>query len=261
MAGCSGVCSSTMSEVIYGRQPVLEVLRAGRREVSSLWMSDVKDSAEISEITRLADNIDVRVTRSKREDVEQLSKGGHHQGVCAQVSGYPSISEGELATAIEQKATKAVVLFLDHILDPQNTGALIRSAECMGLDAVVIPADRAAGITPAVVRASAGATEHMRIAVVVNLVRTMKKLKDAGLWFYGMESSADAKPPWDMDFSDGTGVVVGSEGGGMSRLVRENCDFRIQIPMHGKVSSLNASASGGMVMYEVMKQKGRAAKS
>ena len=247
-----------MSEMIYGRQPTLELLRAGRRKISGLMLADVKKSPETDEIIALADKVGVRVTKVERHELEKMTDGGHHQGVAVDVSGYPSISEGELISMAEGRGKEGVFLVLDHIQDPQNTGALIRSAECMGVDAVIIPSDRAVGVTPAVVRASAGATEHMKIAVVVNLVRVMKKLKDSGLWFYGMEAGGESRPLWEMDFSDGVGIVVGSEGKGMGRLVRENCDFVLEIPMTGAVSSLNASVSGGMVMYEVMKQKHRA---
>lgn len=244
-----------MSEVIYGRQPVLEVLRAGKREIRSVSVADVKRSAEIDEIYQLANRTGLKVERVKRNSLERLSDGGHHQGVCLQASSCPTLSEGELMTIAQEKGRDAVFLMLDHIQDPQNTGALIRSAECLGVDAVVLPSDRAAGITPAVVRASAGATEHMSIAVVVNLVRTMKKLRDAGLWFYGLEAGEGSEPLWKMKFDEGVGLVVGSEGKGMTRLVRETCDFTVEVPMAGRISSLNASASGGMAMYEVMRQK------
>lgn len=246
----------SMSDIIYGRQPVLELLRAGRRSVVGLSLADVNASPEIDEIKRLAGKAEVQVLPVKRDDLDKLADGGNHQGVCIEASGYPSISEGELRAIAEKEGKGSFFLLLDHIQDPQNTGALIRSAECLGVNAVVIPSNRAACITPAVVRASAGATEHMQISIVVNLVRAMKNLHDSGMWFYGMEAGDDSRPLWDMDFSsDGVGIVVGSEGKGMTRLVRETCDFMVKIPMTGKVSSLNASASGGMVMYEVMKQK------
>lgn len=245
-----------MSEVIYGRQPVLEVLRAGRREVKSVSFADVKPSLEIDEINSLAGSSGVKVLRAKRSDMDHACEGGHHQGVCVEVSSLPTLSEGELLSIAEDRGRGCVFLFLDHIQDPQNAGALIRTAECLGMDAVVIPSDRAAGITPAVVRASAGATEHMRIAVVVNLVRAMKKLKKAGIWFYGMEPGEGARPLWSVDFiSDGVGLVVGSEGKGMTRLVKETCDFAVEIPMTGKVASLNASASAAMAVYEVIRQR------
>lgn len=248
-----------MSEIIYGRQPVLEVLRAAKRKLSGVSMADVKPSPEIDEIVRLAGKAGIKVSHVNRNVLERICEGGNHQGVSINVSACPTISEGELASIAAQRGKDCALLFLDHVQDPQNTGALIRSAECIGFDAVVMPSDRAAGVTPAVVRASAGATEHMKIAIVVNLVRTMKKLKDAGIWFYGLETGEGSKPIWQMDFSDGVGLVVGSEGKGMTRLVKETCDFIVEIPMTGRISSLNASASGAMAVYEVMKQK-RAAK-
>jgi len=244
-----------MSELIYGRQPVLEVLRAAKREVKSVSIAEVKPSREIDEIYGLAGKAGLQVQRVQRGHMDKACDGGHHQGVCVEVSACPTISEGELVSIAEKKGKSCLLLFLDHIQDPQNAGALIRSAECMGVHAVVLPADRSTGITPAVVRASAGATEHMNIAVVVNLVRAMKKLKDAGVWFYGMEAGENAQPLWNIDFSGGVGLVVGSEGKGMTRLVKETCDFIFEIPMTGKVSSLNASASAAMAMYEVIRQR------
>jgi 23S rRNA (guanosine2251-2'-O)-methyltransferase len=248
-----------MSEVLYGRQPVLEVLRAGKRQIRSVSVADVKKSGEIDEIFGLAKKAGVQVGRIDRNTLDRFCEGGHHQGVCIEVSAFPTISEGELVSLAAERGKDGVFLFLDHIQDPQNTGALIRSAECLGIDAVVVPADRAVGITPSVVRASAGATEHMNIAVVVNLVRTMKKLKDSGLWFYGLEAGEGSEPLRGMEFNDAVGLVVGSEGKGMTRLVKETCDFTIEIPMTGRVSSLNASVSGGIVMFEVVSQKRAAA--
>lgn len=244
-----------MQEKIYGRQPVLEVLRAGRRKVYGLMLSDVKSSDEVEELLSLAEAGSVRVTQVDRRELDRVAEGGNHQGVCVSVSAYQSLDENGLLSIAHRRGSEGAYLLLDHIQDPQNTGALIRSAECLGMDAVIIPADRAAGVTAAVVRASAGATEFIPIAIVVNLVRTMKSLKEKGVWFYGADACSEARPVWEMNFDDGVGIVIGSEGRGMSRLVRENCDFLVKIPMGGRVTSLNASVSGGMMMYEVVKQR------
>lgn len=244
-----------MKEVIYGRQPVLEVLRSGRREISGLLIGDLKPAKEVDEIKALAEKRGVSISRVSMRDLDERSDGGHHQGVCVEVSGFQPAGEQELVSIAMKKGKDCVFLLLDHIQDPQNTGALIRSAECMGVDAVIIPADRAAQVTSAVVRASAGATEYMKVAVVVNLVRVMKKLKDNGMWFYGLEWADKADVIWSSRFDEATGLVVGSEGGGLSRLVRESCDFLVGIPMSGRTGSLNASASGAVAVYEVLRQK------
>jgi len=244
-----------MQDKIYGRQPVLEVLRAGRRKIYGLLLSEVRKSGEVEELQHLAEGLGIKISQVDRHELDRATEGSNHQGVCVTVSEYQAVDEKKLLAIAEKRGRAGIYLLLDHIQDPQNAGALIRSAECLGVDAVIIPADRAAGITPAVVRASAGATEYMTIAVVVNLVRTMKSLKDRGVWFYGTDACAEAKPVWEMDFSDGVGIVIGSEGKGMSRLVRENCDFMVKVPMSGNVTSLNASVSGGMMMYEVIKQR------
>jgi 23S rRNA (guanosine2251-2'-O)-methyltransferase len=144
---------------------------------------------------------------------------------------------------------------LDHIQDPQNLGSLLRTAECMGVDLVAIPADRAAGVTPAVVRASSGASEHLNVCRVVNLARSMRSMKELGVWFYGMEAIESAKCLIETDFSGGVGLVIGSEGEGLGRLIRETCDHLVRIPMEGKTGSLNAGTAGAMVMYEVRRQK------
>lgn len=245
-----------MQERIYGRQPVLEVLRAGRRKIYGIMLSDVRKSEGTEELIRLAEGGGIRIENVQRPELDRMTEGSNHQGVCAVCSAYQPLDEKALIALAGETGKKGAYLVLDHIQDPQNAGALIRSAECLGIDAVVIPADRAVGITPAVVRASAGATEFMRIAIVVNLVRAMKSLKEQGVWFYGADFSPDARPVWEMDFSDGVGIVVGSEGRGLSRLVREHCDFMVKIPMSGNVTSLNASVSGGMMMYEVVRQRG-----
>jgi 23S rRNA (guanosine2251-2'-O)-methyltransferase len=151
---------------------------------------------------------------------------------------------------------QALVLALDHISDPQNVGSLLRSADAAGATAVILPEDRAAGVTPAATRASAGASEHMRVAKVVNLARALRDLKDAGAWVNGLDVGEDATTYTKADLKGRCVLVVGSEGDGLGRLVRETCDRIISIPMGGKVSSLNAAVAGALVLYEAVRQRG-----
>jgi 23S rRNA (guanosine2251-2'-O)-methyltransferase len=158
----------------------------------------------------------------------------------------------EVAQAAEQSP---FLLLLDHLLDPQNLGSLLRSADAAGVHGVVLPGRRAAGITPAAVRASAGAAEHVLVAQVTNLVQAMERLKGEGLWLAGLEAMAEAQAYTQADLTGPLGLVIGSEGSGLARLVRERCDFLIRLPMHGQVESLNAAVAGAIALYEVRRQR------
>lgn len=244
-------------EIIYGRQPVRELLRAGRRTVARLsLLQSGKPSPDLKEIECLATRAGVPLDHASRKQLDQITDGGNHQGVIAEVSAYPYVDFGDLIEATKTGSQPAFVLLLDHIQDPQNLGSLLRTAEAIGVHGVIIPADRAAPVTPAVIRASAGAAEWMRVSMVTNLVRTMKVLKDEGLWLTGLEAMAEARNPADIDLTGSTGLVVGSEGKGLGRLVRENCDFLMKLPIQGHVSSYNASVAGAIAMYEVLRQRG-----
>jgi len=245
-------------DIIYGRQPVRELLRAGRRTVAELSLLESgRPSPDLEEIERLATRAGAPLYHASRKQLDQSTQRGNHQGVMARVSAYPYIDFGDLIEAMKTGSQPAFVLLLDHIQDPQNLGSLLRTAEAIGVHGVIIPADRAAPVTPAAVRASAGSAEWMRVSVVTNLVRTMKMLKDEGLWLTGLDAMAEARDPVDIDLTGPTGLVVGSEGKGLSRVVRESCDFLMKLPIQGHVSSYNASVAGAMAMYEVLRQRGK----
>ena len=242
-----------MSEWLYGRQPVREVTSAGRRHVSCVVLADgLKKSDELDQLLAVCSQQNISVSKRSRAEIDKLTGGANHQGVVAEVSGFPYDDWKQIAQAA---GAESVVLFLDHIQDPQNLGAILRSADAAGVDGVVIPKDRATAITPAVVRASAGGTEHMRVAKITNLVQVMKGFKDDGFWLHGLEADPDAKLYSESDFSGKVGIVVGSEGKGMGRLVKETCDFLVSIPLKGNVSSLNASVATGIVLFEVLRKK------
>ena len=240
---------------IYGRRPVLEVVKSERRHLyEAVLPVEGRDAPDVAEIRKALLTRGIPFKTLEREALDELCDGGNHQGVAIRTGGFPYIDIEQVIHTVKEDAN-AIVLFLDHIEDPQNVGSLLRTADAAGVTAVVIPEDRASGVTPGVVRASAGAAEHMRVAKVVNLVRAMKEVQEAGAWITGLDFSADAKPYTEIDFSGRIGLVVGSEGDGVSRLVRESCDFIACLPMRGKVASLNAGVAGGIALYEIVRQQ------
>jgi 23S rRNA (guanosine2251-2'-O)-methyltransferase len=244
-------------ELLYGRQPVREMLRAGRRRVSCLYvLSSVRPSDELDEIIDTMEERNLKISYTSAENLESMVGDVNHQGLVAEVYPFRYVSYKKMLSDAGQDKN-SFFLFLDHLEDPQNVGSLLRTAEAAGVTGVVIPAHRAASITPAVVRASAGAAEHMQIAQVPNLVRCMKLLqdKDRGVWFAGLDAGEDATMISDTDLTGSIGIVVGSEGKGMRRLTRETCDYIVKLPMFGKVTSLNAGVAGAIAMFEVLRQR------
>jgi 23S rRNA (guanosine2251-2'-O)-methyltransferase len=175
--------------------------------------------------------------------------------VAIKTTGYPYVDFHEIVEAVEEDEN-AAVLVLDHLEDPQNVGSILRTACAAGFTGVVIPEDRGAGVTPAAVRASAGAAEHLKVAKVVNLPRAMKELQKLNMWFTGLDWGEDARCYTKIDYKGRTGLVIGAEGNGISRLVRETCDFIAELPMPGGFESLNAGVAAGIAMYEILRQRG-----
>jgi 23S rRNA (guanosine2251-2'-O)-methyltransferase len=245
-----------MQEVLYGRQPVRETLRAGRRQVSRVLVAEgIRTTEIIGDILSLAHESGVVVQHVDRSSLDRLDGEVNHQGLAAEVSAYPYVDVAELLGAAIQANEPPFLLLLDHLQDPQNLGSLLRTAEAVGVHGVVLPHRRAAGVTPAAVRASAGAAEHVRVAQVTNLVRTMEALKSENVWFAGLEATPSAQLYTVVDLSGPLGLVVGSEGQGLARLARETCDFLIRLPMYGQVRSLNAGVAGAVALYEALRQR------
>ncbi|MGI6495248.1 MAG: 23S rRNA (guanosine(2251)-2'-O)-methyltransferase RlmB [Kiritimatiellia bacterium] len=241
---------------IYGRRPVLETLCANRRHVHQICLAEGAGGASgLAEIRDIVESRGIPFRLVSREELDELAQGGNHQGVAMRVGGFPYVGFDQVLHDVRENA-QALVLALDHISDPQNVGSLLRSADAAGATAVILPEDRAAGVTPAATRASAGASEHMRVAKVVNLARALRDLKDAGAWVNGLDVGEDATTYTKADLKGRCVLVVGSEGDGLGRLVRETCDRIISIPMGGKVSSLNAAVAGALVLYEAVRQRG-----
>ena len=242
---------------VHGRNPVEEALAAGRRTCSGITLPPTFPD-EDEQIQRIRDEARSRrlvIRTMERDQLDKLTRFGHHQGVALKTTGYPYVGIEEILEDVEADEN-ALVIVLDHLEDPQNVGSILRTACAIGATGVVIPEDRACGITPAAVRASAGGAEHIRVAHVVNLVRAMEQLKEAGIWFTGLDWGQDAKPYTKIDFKGRAGLVVGAEGAGISRLVRENCDFIAELPMPGGFESLNAGVAAAVTMYEIIRQRG-----
>ncbi len=241
-----------MDNIIYGRNAVLESLRA-RRVQKVLLALGSKGAAD--QVERLAREQGVPVAMMERRELDRLAAGGNHQGAAAQVTPFRYADLDELLAAAKQRGEPPFLLLLDCLQDPQNLGTLLRTAEAVGVHGVVIPKHRAAEVTPAVEKASAGAVEHLQIAQETNLTQTIIRLKEAGVWVAGLEDAPGATDYHKANLTGPLALVVGSEGKGISRLVRENCDFLVRLPMRGKVTSLNAAVAGSIVLYEALKQR------
>ena len=242
-------------EWIYGRNPVEECLAAGRRTCTEVILPAVDKPDDQHQ--RIHDECAARhimIRHMDRNQLDKLTHFGHHQGFALKTTGYPYVGFEDILREVQDNPN-AIVLILDHLEDPQNVGAILRTACAVGVTGVVIAEDRACGITPAAVRASAGGTEYLKIAHVVNLPRAIEDLKDAGLWFTGLDWGEDSKPYTKIDFKGPTGIVVGAEGSGISRLVREKCDFIAHLPMPGGFESLNAATATSVTLYEILRQR------
>ena len=247
----------TGGEWIYGRNPVEEALAAGRRTASEIVLPPAfpDEDDQIARIRAEAQSRRLVVRTMERDQLDRLTRFDHHQGVALKTTGYPYVGFEDIVDEARDDEN-ALVVVLDHLEDPQNVGSILRTACAVGATGVVIPEDRACGITPAAVRASAGGAEHLKVAHVVNLPRAIEDLKEAGLWFTGLDFGEDAKPYTKVDFRGRVGLVIGAEGAGISRLVREKCDFVAVLPMPGGFESLNAGVAAGIAMYEILRQRG-----
>jgi 23S rRNA (guanosine2251-2'-O)-methyltransferase len=231
-----------VAEIIYGIRPVVEALKSRRRRVI-----EVLDSTGSGEVSSAAGSVPIR--KAQRSRVDELARGGVHQGVVARVEAYPYSSLEEILAA-----PQLLVLVLDGVTDPRNLGAVLRAADGAGASGVVIPKDKAVGVTAAAVKASAGASEHVRVARVTNLRRAVDSLKAANVWVYVAEAGGTDYAK--LDLAGPTAFVLGSEGQGVRRLVREACDGTVSVPMLGAVSSLNVSVAAAVLAYEARRQRG-----
>ncbi len=244
-----------MREILYGRNAICEALRAGRRKFYKLMLAEsVRQTDIVDQIVFLAGQAGVPVNHTKRRYLDRLGNV-HHQGVVLETSEYPYSTLDDILAAARSRDTAPLLLLLDLLKDPQNVGNLLRTAEAVGVHGMILQKRRAVGITPAVVHASAGAVEYMPVAQVTNLVNAIGELKARDVWVAGLEAVRGAQLYGQADLSGPLALVVGSEGDGLRRLVRERCDFLLQLPMLGQVTSLNASVAGSVVLYEALRQR------
>ncbi|MCX7852878.1 MAG: 23S rRNA (guanosine(2251)-2'-O)-methyltransferase RlmB [Anaerolineae bacterium] len=244
-------------ELIYGRQAVRETLRAGRRRLDVLYQArGMQPNPVLAEIVARAQQAGIPIETVPREQLDaRLGAAVNHQGVALAVGPYPYADWTEALARAAQQDQPPFLLLLDRVQDPQNLGALLRTAEACGVHGVILPRHRAAHVTPAVVHASAGASEHLLIGEVTNLVETMRRLQKQGVWLVGLDLRPQAQPLEALDWGGPLGVVVGSEGFGLGRLVAETCDWLLYLPMAGRINSLNAAVAGSIVLYHAMRRR------
>ncbi len=244
---------------IYGLSPVLEALRAGRRPIQKVLVAVGANPARLNELTEAARRAGVGIEKRERRALDELARNANHQGVVALVAEAHKTSKGATDYVDSEKILASLgqfpfLVLLDGIEDPHNLGAILRSCEGAGVDGVFIPEHRAAGLNETVAKTSAGAVEYVRVARVTNLVRLIEDLKERGIWVVGLEGGT-ATTYTEFDFNVPLALVMGSEGKGVRRLVRENCDAMVSIPMRGQVNSLNVSVATGVVLFEVLRQR------
>ena len=246
-----------MTEFLYGHWAVMEALRADRRSIEQLLVTESTDEkGRFAEIVGLAQKKNINVRRVPRRIMDDLAEGGNHQNVVIRTDGYPFADLEDAFGLAEKRGEKPFFLLLDLLKDPQNVGSLLRVADAVGVHGVILPDRRTVSITPAVVNASSGAIEHLNVVLVNNLVNVMKELKSRDVWLVGLEVGPDIAPIDRTDLNMSLGLVLGSEGEGMRRLVRDTCDMLLSLPMRGQVASLNVATVGSIALYAAWQARG-----
>lgn len=241
-----------MMDLIIGKNPVLEALKSGR-EMNKIWIAEGSQRGQMQPIIQLAKEMGITVQYVPKKKMDQLSEG-NHQGVIAQVAAYRYYDIDDLFKKAEEREEAPFFIILDELEDPHNLGSIMRTADAVGAHGIIIPKRRSVGLTATVAKASTGAIEYVPVARVTNLARTVDELKERGVWIFG----TDAKGNQDYRQLDGViplALVIGSEGKGISRLLRGKCDVLIRLPMIGHVTSLNASVAASLLMYEVYRKR------
>lgn len=239
--------------MLEGRNPVIEAIKSGRT-IEKILIAKGSQEGSIRQLIAMAREKGLVIVEVDREKLDYMSETKSHQGVIAITSPYKYVEVQDILNYAKEKGEKPFVIILDEIYDPHNLGAIIRTAEAVGAHGIIIPKRRAVGLTPTVAKASAGAIEYVKVAKVTNISQTINMLKENGLWIVGADMDGD-KSYFESDFTDAIALVIGSEGEGISRLVKDRCDYLVNMPMKGKVSSLNASVAGAVLMYEVVRQR------
>lgn len=242
-----------MKEKLAGVNSIMEALK-GRRKVQKILIQEGRTGKKVDELVRLANKKGVFIQYVEKQRLDQMYTAANHQGIIAQVDSYEYSTIEEVLEYAALRQEPPLFLILDGLEDPQNFGSVIRTAECAGVHGVIIPRHNSVEITAAVARASAGAVEHMNIVQETNLVNVIKKLKEQGLWIIGADISGESDY-FDVSIPSPTAIVIGGEGQGIRRLVKENCDLLVKIPMTGMINSLNASVAAALVIYEAIRQR------
>lgn len=237
-------------DLLFGRNAILETLRSARRPGTRLWVAEgMRQDVRVDEIVGLAKSQEVLVESVPRPLLDDMLPDVNHQGVLLEVPEFPY---ADIEDIIERPGT---VLMLDHMQDPQNFGTLLRAADAAGVAGVVIPADRSVSVTPAVVNASAGAVEHLEIALVPNLGRAIDKLEESGRWIVGLAEGEGSQPLFETDVPMPVVLIVGSEGSGLSAGIRKRCQLLVSLPMLGRIGSLNAATAGSIALYDILRRQ------
>ncbi|QMV41592.1 23S rRNA (guanosine(2251)-2'-O)-methyltransferase RlmB [Cohnella cholangitidis] len=245
-------------EYLAGKHPVLEAMKAGR-SINKIFLSNQAQRHLIQPIMEEAKARGIVVQQVDKSKLDRLVPDMQHQGVVAQAAAVAYVEVDELLARAKASGEAPLIVLLDEVEDPHNLGSVLRTADCTGVHGVIVPKRRSAGLTAVVAKTSAGAVEYVPVARVANLVQTMEKLKEAGLWIAGADAGAK-EGFYETNLTGPLAIVIGNEGQGLSRLVRERCDFILSLPMVGQINSLNASVAAGVILYEVVRQRGEALK-
>ncbi len=240
------------ANLIFGRNAVRELLASGR-DIDKIYLQKGEREGSVLRLIGEASARRIPMTELERRKLDELAAGGAHQGIIAVAAEHDYRTVEDMLALAEQRGEKPLLVIADGILDPQNLGALIRVAECAGAHGIIIPKRRAVGLTALVSKTSAGAIEYLPIARVTNLVTTIQELKERGFWIYAADM--DGAPYYETDLRGSAAIVLGGEGEGVSRLVKENCDFVVSIPLHGKVGSMNVTSAAAVLLCEAAKQR------
>ena len=239
--------------LIEGRNAVTEALRSGRT-IDKVYVAEGSTDRSLAHLAAEAKNAGAVVIHTDRRKLDQMSATGAHQGIIASVAAHEYASVEDILENAAQKGEPPLIVICDELSDPHNLGAILRTAECAGAHGVIIPKRRSVGLTAVVAKTSAGAVEYLPVARVSNISQTIRTLKEHGVWVYGTAAEADSDL-YKTNLTGPTAIVIGNEGDGVGKLVRENCDVLVSIPMKGRISSLNASAAAAVMLYEALRQR------
>lgn len=244
----------TKDQFIWGINPVKEALKANQRGIQRIYVTKGRQGSDIAEIKAVARANSIEVIELSRQELDKITKLGKHQGVAAKANALPEIQLSELLESAFSKTKSPLFVLLDCIEDPRNLGAIVRSGLAFGIDGLIYPKDRSADISSVAIKAAAGAVEYVPVVKVTNLVRAMEQMKETGVWLAGTDAEAE-NPIWAMKMAGPLALVIGGEGKGLRRLVKEKCDFLVSIPIIAPAESLNASVAAAVCLYEIHRQR------